>query len=211
MSGSSSRESTPGPQGKRVARPNPVLKSSEERAKLRRKAFLDRVGSTREDQRWNGKSDQVLLDALDGLGLGTNSLKQILRSDYIAEQRRWQEERQRTAPQAFDNDDFEDQENELPIPSQDMMKTDPVESDSFNMQTMSDEVEAVARQEEQELEELLALAEQENQDPGSERWGSDEEDYDNLFMEYLSSQQTRQQQPAALEGEDEDSMDTSVG
>jgi len=76
---------------------------------------------------------------------------------------------------------------------------------------MSDEVEAVAHHEEQELEELLALAEDEQssvQEPRSERWGSDEEDYDDIFMEFISSSQTAQQAGSGVhEG---DAMDTSM-
>ena len=80
---------------------------------------------------------------------------------------------------------------------------------------MLDEVEAVAHQEQQELEELLALAEEEqgsDQEPHSERWGSDEEDYDGIFMEFISSSETAQQ--VASDTHDEppaDAMDTSMG
>lgn len=214
-SSSHSRGSAPGaslPASKRVTRPNPLLKSSEERAKARRKAFLERVSGARDDQRWDGRSDQARLEFVDGLKQYANSSTQILRSDYIAEQRRWEQERQKSAPTPVNDEEFEEQENELPLPGQDTMKTDFDELDSsFQMHTMSDEVEAIAHQEEQELEELLALAEEESKEPGSERWGSDEEDYDSLFMEYLSSQQhPKQQQPASQKG-DEDAMDTSIG
>lgn len=216
MSDSSSRslESTPGVSvsaSKRVARPNPVVKSSEERAKVRRKAFLERVSGARDDQRWDGRSDQAWLNVIDGLRPYANFHNQILRSDYIAEQRRWEKQQQRSAPAFPEEDELEDEENELPIPSQDMMKTDFGERDSFQMHTMSDEVEAIAHQEEQELEELVALVGEETKEPGSERWGSDEEDYDNLFMEYLSSQQHPRQQTVAEEGEEEEAMDTSIG
>ena len=79
---------------------------------------------------------------------------------------------------------------------------------------MVDEVEAVAHQEEQELEELLALAEEEQssvQEPRSERWGSDEEDYDDIFMEFISSTETAQQTARGIHDETAaDAMDTSV-
>ncbi len=79
---------------------------------------------------------------------------------------------------------------------------------------MIDEVEAVAHQEQQELEELLALAEEEQssvQKPYSERWGNDEEDYDDIFMEFISSSETARQ--AALgthDGTPADAMDISM-
>ena len=80
--------------------------------------------------------------------------------------------------------------------------------------TVVDEVEAVAHQEEQELEELLALAEEEQssvQEPRSERWGSDEEDYDDIFMEFISSSETAQRTACAIHDETAaDAMDTSI-
>jgi hypothetical protein len=108
---------------------------------------------------------------------------------------------------------MEDGDDGLPLTSRDI-KTADLEQDParFQMHTMSDEVEAVAQQEEHELEELLALAEEKGSESKSERWGSDEEDYDDLFMEYLSSQQgSKQPRAAPAEAEDEDSMDTSIG
>jgi len=214
---SHSRESSPGAQSKpsqRIARPNPLLKSSEERARLRRKAFLDRIAQARGDQRWDGKSDQVRLDNVDGLQPPADFFQQILRSDYLANQRRWEDDRHQTAPLFADEDD---QENELPVAGyEEMIMEQDHREDVIQGHTMSDEVEAVVNQEERELEELLALAEDENQnqemrEPGSERWGSDEEDYDSLFMEYLSSQQVAEQQTTDAVGEAEDSMDTSIG
>ena len=214
---SHSRESTPGAQSKpsqRAARPNPLLKSSEERARLRRKAFLDRVAQTRGDQRWEGKTDQVWLDAVDGLPPPADFFHQILRSDYLADLRRWEDECHLTAPEYADDDD---QENELPVASYEAVTMDQDgREDAFQGHTMSDEVEAVITQEERELQELLALAEEEERneemrEPGSERWGSDEEDYDSLFMEYLSSQKVGEQQTMEVVDEAEDSMDTSIG
>lgn len=80
--------------------------------------------------------------------------------------------------------------------------------------TVFDEVEAVAYQEEKELEELLALAEDEKssvQEPRSERWGSDEEDYDDIFMEFMSSSEIPQQAPSSIHDETAiDTMDTSM-
>jgi hypothetical protein len=76
-----------------------------------------------------------------------------------------------------------------------------------------DEVDAVAHQEEQELEELLALAEEQSsvQEPRSERWGSDEEDYDGIFMEFISSSEAAQQATlGTLGGTSADAMDTSM-
>jgi hypothetical protein len=69
------------------------------------------------------------------------------------------------------------------------------------------EVDAIARMEEQELQDLIAL----EQDHGEEmehipsspsRYGSDEEEYDDIFMEILSSQDAPRE---------EDGMDLSNG
>lgn len=70
---------------------------------------------------------------------------------------------------------------------------------------IEDEVDAVAQMEQRELEELLALvADEEDPDmhtymeevdkPGSPtRYGSDEEDYDDIFMKMISSQEAQGQ------------------
>lgn len=69
---------------------------------------------------------------------------------------------------------------------------------------IDDEVDAVAQMEQQELDELLALA-AEGKDPimnaymeevdipsSPTRYGSDDEDYDGIFMEMVSSQEAQQ-------------------
>jgi hypothetical protein len=70
------------------------------------------------------------------------------------------------------------------------------------------EADAIARLEEQELQELIALAdggqEMEHVPSSPTRYGSDEDDYDDIFMEILSSQ-------GAGSGREEDSMDLSNG
>jgi len=40
-------------------RRNPLMKSSEDRTKLRNSAYLERVKTGQQDQRWVGKSDQA--------------------------------------------------------------------------------------------------------------------------------------------------------
>jgi len=60
----------------------------------------------------------------------------------------------------------------------------------------------------------LALAEEEQssvEKPQSERWGSDEEDYDDIFMEFISSSETAQQAASGTHDETPaDDMDTSM-
>ena len=55
-----------------------------------------------------------------------------------------------------------------------------------------DEVDYVLAQEEQEMRELIALMEDEP-DNASQHYGSDDEDYDQLFMEYSSTMQPQPQ------------------
>src|SRR5438552_2955789 len=93
--------------------------------------------------------------------------QQILHLDYTSERRRWEEELRRTAPDFNDGEEPEDQENDVSVTSYDAGEHAPM-SNIFShtverrssRHTVVDEVEAVAHQEEQELEELLALAEE---------------------------------------------------
>ena len=72
-----------------------------------------------------------------------------------------------------------------------------------------DEVEMVARQEQMELEALVELAERSSNPsqtpaPSSPLTNYDDEEYDNIFMEYISEEDQIQSEPA----QDED-MDMS--
>jgi hypothetical protein len=81
---------------------------------------------------------------------------------------------------------------------------------------IQDEVDAVAQMEEQELEALVALAEDNSENLGTfdmeevdipsspTRYGSDEEDYDDIFMEIVSSQ-GGQNQVGSIQSEMQDS------
>ena len=196
------------------------MKSSEERTKLRRNAYLDRVKTGQEDQRWVGKSDQARHHVcLQQQVLKLTLPQQILHLDYTNERRRWEEELQRTAPEFNDKEDLENQEYDIPVTSHNISGHAPTanifsHSVQSSKHTVFDEVEAVAHQEEQELDELLALAEEEQnsiQEPRSERWGSDEEDYDDIFMEFISSSETaRQAASGTHDGTRVDVMDTSM-
>lgn len=77
------------------------------------------------------------------------------------------------------------------------------------------EVDVVEQMEEQELRALIGLADQQQQEmpniPSSPtRYGSDEEDFDDIFMELMSSQEAKQQQTRAIvayENADAEMMD----
>jgi hypothetical protein len=157
------------------------------------------------------------------------SMIQILRSDYILQQRRWEEERARSAPDFIPEfEEFEEDKDDFPTsgfsrgtvlyPSTPRLSAH---------KTEDDEVDAVAQMEEQELRELVALAEEseaqrmempmkEQSIPSSPtRYGSDEEEYEDIFMEIVSSQQgaqaAAQQQIQGHHAQEDVEMDMSNG
>lgn len=74
-----------------------------------------------------------------------------------------------------------------------------------------EEADYLIAQEQHELEELIASLEEE-QEVTSQHYGSDDEDYDQIFMEYTTDAETQQPQQFAHQGfsyEDVDAMDTS--
>lgn len=108
-------------------------------------------------------------------------------------------------------DVYEDEEEELPTSSFNMFTNATPSTPRLSPHQIEDEVDAVAHMEEQELEELLALAGdavdpvtnkymEEIDIPSSPtRYGSDEEDYDDIFMEMASSQDAYQQQWGSIQ------------
>lgn len=103
--------------------------------------------------------------------------EQILRSDYIAQRRRWEEERDREA-HIFDYEDYE-QADELPGLPQSWPMTPRLKAQPDDEQ----QVDEIEQMEEEELRALLELQEQEEAAmrdiPSSPtRYGSDDEDYD---------------------------------
>ncbi|KAJ4294530.1 hypothetical protein N0V90_008221 [Kalmusia sp. IMI 367209] len=123
--------------------------------------------------------------------------EQIQRLDYISEHKRWEAEKTREAPQ-FEHDaiEYELEEFASSMPRQDF-----------------DEVDYILEQEEHELQELIASMEREEQDNASQHYGSDDEDYDELFMEYTSALELQQGQQQQIEqhtdNSDADAMDMS--
>lgn len=141
--------------------------------------------------------------------------------DHAKQQRRWEEELERSAPTAALSDEDEDADEEH---DEDIENRDPMFGSSQVMTTTSTgvprafgnhvrsaplqpvwshqsseaEVEAVAQQEGEELDALLAMMEEEderraNEDPAGQHYGSDDDEYDNIFLEYLGAQQVTQE------------------
>lgn len=104
----------------------------------------------------------------------------------MSDQKRWEAEKARQAPEL--SEDFIDEDTE-----NDQL---PQIHSNRNEQDM-DEADYVLSQEEQELQALIALMEeQEQNDAASQHYGSDDDDYDQIFMECTDSTDWQQQTPA---------------
>lgn len=103
----------------------------------------------------------------------------------MSERKRWEEAKARQAP-VEDDDMVEEVIEDAPLPQWTNNAPQPA-------QEMT-EADYVAAQEEYELQQLIASMEQD--DAASQHFGSDDEDYDELFMECATTvNQQYQQQP----------------
>lgn len=125
--------------------------------------------------------------------------QQIMRLDFVRRQRRWEAEQALAAPPQLSDppEEEDDDEAELPVYSSQMQ---PFASSSQAPQP-DEEVDAVLQQEDEELDALVALMESEDgkQEVPTEGFGSDDEDYDSIFREFVredagSDLQQQQQQ-----------------
>lgn len=143
----------------------------------------------------------------------------MARLDYLKEKRRWEAEQVRSAPQL--HPDFAEAEkpleNDLPTYSSQMVWDTRSQSDY----PLDPEADAILQQENEELEALVALMQEdelrqnnsrETHDDRSSAFGSDDDEYDNIFMNLVDetggaatgSGQHQQNQPSA-----DDEMDLS--
>jgi hypothetical protein len=128
---------------------------------------------------------------------------QIQQLDFVSERKRWEAEKARQAPSG--NDDIIEEHSEdasLPTFSSNVPQFDPDMT----------EADYIAAQEEYELQQLIASMEQES-DTRSQHYGSDDEDYDSIFMECVmaeNGQLHQQSQMAQNETQDEDEMDMDM-
>jgi hypothetical protein len=126
--------------------------------------------------------------------------------DFISERKRWEAEKARQAP-AENDDMIEEVLEDASLPEWTNMAP--------QMGQQMTEADYVAAQEEYELQQLIASMEQQEQenDAASQHFGSDDEDYDQLFMECaMTVDQQYQQQPHQLSSrfEDMDAMDMDM-
>ncbi|KAF2665310.1 hypothetical protein BT63DRAFT_61230 [Microthyrium microscopicum] len=156
----------------RTIKPTPFSnRNPDEQRERRRDMFLRRVEQTRDDKRWQGRSEH------------------IMRTSYFAERHNFKLNILREAPDDVDVAMVEE------------------DAASFELPEMMDEllVDEVERQEQMELQELLALAEQGHREDESMETESmetqtassdyDEEEYDSIFMEFISDEASLEAPP----------------
>ncbi|KAK4992441.1 hypothetical protein LTR50_001200 [Elasticomyces elasticus] len=175
----------------------------------RRDLFLKKVQEGREDRRWDARGDQ------------------ILRLDYVSQQRRWEAEQARSAPTLSAWPPEEDDDQNISVsnvqPSQWLANS----TTHSRRLTSDEEIDAVVRREDEELQALLSMMETEDsrdhddstQDGPREEYGSDEEDYDSIFMDVICDERELEygtgtrQDPACIrqQSQDPDAMDMTNG
>ncbi|KAF2142347.1 uncharacterized protein K452DRAFT_297654 [Aplosporella prunicola CBS 121167] len=196
----------------RAARPNPLMQRSSADAtrERRRDLFLRKVSNDRDERRYAGRSEQ------------------IMRLDYVQRQRAWEARLAKSAPTLPEPDEEDEVEEDVkPTASahaydeDDMMiGSSQSEQDAYGYNARltqsaplaEAEVEDVVAQEDEELRALLAMMEEDELPAGDEfDYGSDEDDYDSIFMEALQQEEQQQQgrQEHMSEEHDYDAMDMS--
>jgi hypothetical protein len=103
--------------------------------------------------------------------------RQIQQLDFVSERKRWEAEKARQAPP---ENDFLDEETIDDATLPDWSDKAP------QHQAGMTEADYIAAQEEYELQQLIASMEPEN-DASSQHYGSDDDDYDSIFMECAST------------------------
>jgi hypothetical protein len=186
MASQSNNQKSPTPQ--RAFKPNPVIQTRDAATKRRRDMFFRRVQNGREDKKWEARGEQVRTTSIHYASSDTNSI-QIQQLDFVAERKRWEDEKARQAPKE-DDAMVEAIIEDAPLPDWTVSTPQPT-------QEMT-EADYVAAQEEYELQQLIAAMEEQDRenDVASQHFGSDDEDYDQLFMDCaMTTDQQYQQQP----------------
>ncbi|KAF2759733.1 hypothetical protein EJ05DRAFT_509445 [Pseudovirgaria hyperparasitica] len=189
------------PYSKRSIKQAPINRGREEVRDKRRDLFLKKVKEGREDRNWEAKGEQ------------------ILRMDFMKEQKKWETEKARSAPKFDEFAEDDEPQDEIMLSSQPYQTHPSFQTSSLNSALASHheeaEAEALLRQEQEELDAMLAAIEdQENIEQAYQlpsHFGSDDEDYDSLFMDYLSTQEDQHgilREPELSKPVD-DEMDTS--
>ncbi|KAF2872403.1 hypothetical protein BDV95DRAFT_606019 [Massariosphaeria phaeospora] len=169
----------------RAYKPNPIVQTRDVATQRRRDMFFRKVQNDRDNKKWQARGDQ------------------LQRLDYISDQKRWEAEKARQAPEVVDH-----------------YLDDEVLDDAMSSYTPSgtpqatDEEDYILAQEEYELQQLITSMEEEqdNQEHTSQHYGSDDEDYDQLFMECITAPDVQHHPNEMNAGYgNEDSMDMTEG
>ncbi|KAF2184266.1 hypothetical protein K469DRAFT_688753 [Zopfia rhizophila CBS 207.26] len=157
------------PMSKRAYKPNPVVQSRDAVKERRRDMFFKRVQKDRDDRRWEARGEQ------------------IQRLDFISSHKRWEAEKARQAPQ-LDDEYLEEEVTE------DRSSSFIGDSAPKPGEEEAQEADFILEQEERELQALIALMEndQGHQNASSQYDGSDEEDYDQILIEYMANSDAQQ-------------------
>ncbi|KAG9613933.1 hypothetical protein KCV04_g16676, partial [Aureobasidium melanogenum] len=143
----------------------------------RRDMFLRKVRQSRDDNKWDSRIDDMA------------------RLDYLKEKRRWEAEQVRSAPSLHPDFAEAEEASEYDLPTySSQMAWDP---QSQFEHPLDPEADAILQQENEELEALVALMQedencqnqqfnsQEAHDDRSSVFGSDDDEYDNIFMNLI--------------------------
>ncbi|KAH0279513.1 hypothetical protein KCU91_g1701, partial [Aureobasidium melanogenum] len=143
----------------------------------RRDMFLRKVRQSRDDNKWDSRIDDMA------------------RLDYLKEKRRWEAEQVRSAPQLHPDFAEAEEASEYDLPTySSQMAWDPQSQSDY---PLDPEADAILQQENEELEALVALMQEDehrqNQQSNSQEayedrssaFGSDDDEYDNVFMNLI--------------------------
>ena len=182
----------------RVYKPNPVMQTRDAATKRRRDMFFRRVQNKRDDKKWEARGEQVC-DAQYRCGRDPMLIyDQLQQLDFVAERRRWEAEKARQAPP--EHDDFDEQALDDSIRSEGS-------DDAPHLENGMTEADYIAAQEEYEFQQLIASMEQEN-DASSQHYGSDDDDYDSIFMACANTVDGQYHQQAQYTNSQLDDLDT---
>lgn len=157
--------------------------------------FLRKVRQARDENKWDSRIDDVRSWLPHSLKFILTVSVQMARLDYLKEKRRWEAEQVRSAPSL--HPDFAEAEEtsdyDLPMYSGQMV-WDPQSQSDYSLDP---EADLVLQQENEEMEALLALMQedenrrnqqsnsQETHDDRSPAFGSDDDEYDDIFMNMI--------------------------
>ncbi|KAL6714911.1 hypothetical protein ACLMJK_007171 [Lecanora helva] len=161
---------------------NPLLRQkASEKQERTRKMFLEKVRQTSDNKRWELRSEQ------------------IMRQDFFAKHKQWEKDQACAAPEVF------------PAPEEEKIE-------GLVVAEEADMVDEILSLQDQEINEFASWIEHaENQEtrpqarPLQSDYGSDEDEYDHLFVKMLSETSNRKEGIPNKDPRDDYDMDISFG